>query len=424
MHETLRSWLLERGVAESAADVTLHSVLVVIVLALSAIADRVTRELLLAWVKHLVKTSRTKWDDVLLERGAFHRIAHLAPAIVTYLLAPLALYGLPQAITIVQHAIIVYALIVFLATIDAFLSAALDIFESYEMSRKYPARSVVQVTKIILFCLGGILAISLVFGRSPLVLLSGLGAMTAVLLLIFKDPIMGLVAGIQLTANNMVTKGDWITMQNFGADGTVLEVALTTVKVQNWDKTIVTIPAYALVSDSFRNWRGMQDSGGRRIKRSLSIDMTTVRICDDEMIERFKKFAFIESYIAEKVDEVKQWNEEHGVADSEFTINGRRLTNLGTFRAYVVEYLKQHPMIHQEMTFLVRHLPPDEKGIPIEIYVFSKDQAWANYEAIQADIFDHLIAVVPEFGLRVFQFPSGHDLASLREGFAIPGDSA
>jgi miniconductance mechanosensitive channel len=248
--------------------------------------------------------------------------------------------------------------------------------------------------------------------------------MTAVLLLIFKDPIMGLVAGIQLTANNMVTKGDWISMDRYGADGTVLEVALTTVKVQNWDKTIVTIPAYALVSDSFRNWRGMQDSGGRRIKRALSIDMSTVKICDDEMIDRFAKFAYLEGYIAKKAEELRKWNQENGVADSEFKINGRRMTNLGTFRAYLVEYLRQHPMIHQEMTFLVRHLPPTERGLPIEIYVFSKDQAWANYEAIQADIFDHLIAVVPEFDLRVFQLPSGQDLRTLREGFSSTGASA
>jgi miniconductance mechanosensitive channel len=424
MLEALRGWLLERGLNESAADATLRVTLVAIMLTLSAIADRVTRQLLLAWVGKLVAHSRSKWDDVLLERGTFKRAAHLAPAVVTYLLLPVALFGMPQAITIGRHLVLVYALLVFLATIDSFLSAGLDIFEGYDISRKYPARSFVQVTKVLIFCLGAIMAISVVFGRSPLVLLSGLGAMTAVLLLIFKDPIMGLVAGIQLTANNMVTKGDWISMDRYGADGTVLEVALTTVKVQNWDKTIVTIPAYALVSDSFRNWRGMQDSGGRRIKRALSIDMSTVKICDDEMIDRFAKFAYLEGYIAKKAEELRKWNQENGVADSEFKINGRRMTNLGTFRAYLVEYLRQHPMIHQEMTFLVRHLPPTERGLPIEIYVFSKDQAWANYEAIQADIFDHLIAVVPEFDLRVFQLPSGQDLRTLREGFSSTGGSA
>ena len=243
--------------------------------------------------------------------------------------------------------------------------------------------------------------------------LSGLGALTAVLLLVFKDTILGLVAGVQLSANKMVAVGDWIEMPKYGADGDVIEVALTTVKVQNWDKTVTTIPAYALISDSFKNWRGMQESGGRRIKRSVSIDVQTIVFCDEEMLGRFAKIKYIAEYIQKKKDELARFNQELKVDDSSL-VNGRRMTNVGTFRAYVVAYLKHHPKIHQEMTFLVRQLAPSENGLPIEVYVFSNDKVWANYEAIQADIFDHILAVVPEFDLRVFQVPTGNDFRRLQ----------
>jgi miniconductance mechanosensitive channel len=236
--------------------------------------------------------------------------------------------------------------------------------------------------------------------------------MAAVLILVFRDTILGFVASIQLSANNMVKPGDWIEMPSHNADGTVLDISLNTVKVQNWDKTIATVPTYALVSESFRNWKGMEESGGRRIKRSINIDMNSVCFVDDKMAERFKKIQVLKDYVVNREEEIKKYNEENKI-DGSVVVNGRRMTNLGTFRKYVEEYLLQHPKIHNDMTFLVRQLQPDERGLPIEIYVFSNDQAWANYEAIQADIFDHILAVIPQFDLRVFQSPSGRDFQNL-----------
>jgi miniconductance mechanosensitive channel len=254
-------------------------------------------------------------------------------------------------------------------------------------------------------------------GKSPAMLLSGLGALSAVMMLIFRDALTGLVAGIQLSANNMLLEGDWLEMPAFGADGDVIEISLTTVKVQNWDKTISTIPTYALITNSFKNWRGMSESGGRRIKRAIHIDMTSVRFSSPEMIEKYRRMQLLRPYIEKKLQEIKAYNAEHQIDESE-SVNGRRITNLGTFRAYLVAYLRNHPMINQEMTFLVRHLAPTDHGIPIEVYVFSSDKVWANYEAIQADIFDHILAIIPEFGLRVFQQPTGADLQQLRTPLA------
>ena len=246
-----------------------------------------------------------------------------------------------------------------------------------------------------------------------------MGAMTAILLLVFKDSILGLVASIQLTSNDMVRIGDWIEMPKYGADGDVIDVTLHTVKVQNWDKTITTIPSYALISDSFKNWRGMAESGGRRIKRAIYIDLTSIKFCTSEMLDRFEKFQLITDYIRTRKAEITEYNQEHQVDTSEL-INGRNLTNVGTFRAYLVAYLHHHPKIHQDLTFLIRHLPPGEQGLPIEIYVFSNDQVWANYEAIQADIFDHIFSVVPMFDLRLFQNPTGADF----QQFTATGEKA
>jgi miniconductance mechanosensitive channel len=229
---------------------------------------------------------------------------------------------------------------------------------------------------------------------------------------VFKDSILGLVASFQVSANDMVRIGDWIEMPNYGADGDVIDISLNTVKVQNWDKTISTIPTYALVSDPVKNWRGMAESGGRRIQRAIHIDMHTVKFCTEEMLDRFEKFEHLSDYLAPRRREVADFNREHNV-DTSQSVNGRRLTNLGTFRAYVSGYLRHHPKIHRDLTFLVRQLQPNDKGIPIEIYVFSNDQEWANYEALQADIFDHIIAAVPAFDLAVFQSPTGRDVRAL-----------
>ncbi|HHX83071.1 MAG TPA: mechanosensitive ion channel family protein, partial [Pseudomonadaceae bacterium] len=267
----------------------------------------------------------------------------------------------------------------------------------------------VQGTKLVMTILAIILAIALLVGKSPLILFSGLGAMTAVLLLVFKDPLLGLVAGIQLSANNMLKVGDWLEMPKYGADGDVIDISLTTVKVRNWDKTITTIPSYALIADSFKNWRGMQESGGRRIKRSLNIDMTSIRFLNDDDIARLRKLQLLTSYIENKVREIEADNEAREVSE-DCPANGRRLTNVGTLRAYMEAYLKNHSQLNSYMTMMVRQLSPGPNGLPLEIYCFTATVNWVPYENAQADIFDHMLAVIPEFDLRLHQSPSGYDM--------------
>jgi miniconductance mechanosensitive channel len=297
-------------------------------------------------------------------------------------------------------------------TVDALLNALLAIYGSSAISKEISITPFVQVLKLGLYFVGGILLLSLLLQKTPLYFLSGLGALTAVLLFVFKDILMGFVAGIQLIANKMVAPKDWIEMPKYGADGDVIEITLTTVKVQNFDNTITTIPTYALINESFKNWRNMNLSGGRRIKRYVNIDLSSIKFCDTEMLKRFTKIQLISKDIQDRQAEIKDYNEKNNVDESTL-VNGRRLTNIGVFRSYVEAYLMQHPKINNKMTFLIRQLSPRENGLPIEIYVFCKETNWNIYEAVQADIFDHILAVVPEFKLRVFQEPSGFDFQKL-----------
>jgi miniconductance mechanosensitive channel len=286
--------------------------------------------------------------------------------------------------------------------ISALLNGCLDIYRKFAISKEIPIRSFVQVAKLILFVITAIILMSILLDKNPIYFLSGLGAITAVLMLIFKDAILGLVAGVQLAANRMVARGDWIEMPKYGADGNVVDIALTTVKVQNWDNTITTVPTYALISDSFKNWRGMQESGGRRIKRSLKIDINTVRFCDEAHLKELRKIDLLSDYLKEREAEIAKERSAHK-GSGDHHINARALTNLGTFRAYVRAYVKNHPLIHQELTVLVRQLASTENGLPLEIYVFSKDKDWVAYEGLQADIFEHVFAILPAFKLRAFQ---------------------
>ena len=406
------AWLASVGLAADVAVWSARGLWALLVVLLSLLANFVVKHQFLRVLRFLIVRTRTSWDDAVLERRVPERLAHLAPALVIYLLAPLPLGGLEGAVAVLRDALLIYMILVTVMVIDAVLNAAQDIYQTLEFFPKMPVRGFVQVFKLGIYAAGMIFAFSVLLGKSPVYFLSGLGALTAVLLLVFKDSILGLVAGVQLNANRMVAVGDWIEMPKYGADGDVLEVTLNTVKVQNWDKTITTIPTYALVSDSFKNWQGMQASGGRRIKRAVHIDVNSVRFCTEEMLQRFAKIQYISDYIERKKEEIGRYNSEKRV-DLTSLVNGRRMTNLGSFRAYVTSYLRNHPMVNQEMTFLVRQLSPQGQGLPIEIYVFCKDKVWANYEAIQADIFDHILAVVPEFDLKVFQHPSGADFQAL-----------
>jgi miniconductance mechanosensitive channel len=408
----LVNWLMGLGLEQPVALLVGRVLAVVITIAAAYVANLVAKRLLLRGIRRFVEKTKTAWDDMLVNRGVFNRLSHLAPALVVYALASFVAEPHLNAILVIRRAAVVYMIVVGLLVVDALLNALVDIYRTFEMARRRPIRGFVQAAKIILYAIVGIIVVATIMGRSPNLLLGGLGAMTAVIMLIFKDSILGLVAGIQLSTNQMLHIGDWIEMPKYGADGDVIDLTLTTVKVQNWDKTITTIPTYALISDYFKNWRGMSESGGRRIKRSINIDMTSVKFCTAEMLAKFKKIRHIEEYVEKKLDEVGKHNRSAGIDEADL-INGRHLTNLGTFRAYVAAYLRNHPMVHEGMTFLVRHLQPTETGLPIQIYVFSKDQVWANYEAIQADIFDHILAMIPEFELRVFQNPTGADFRAL-----------
>lgn len=408
MTDSIRNWLMTHGFGDTPAEIVSWALIALAVLLLAIICNLIAKKILLTGIAFIIKRSKTKWDDILYRRQVFTRLSHLAPALVVYFTAPIFL----QFSDFLQRFAMVYMMIAGLYAFNGFLNAIIEIYRSFEVSRQRPIKGYVQIVKILISIFIIIIALATILGRSPWLLLSGLGALTAVLILVFKDSILGFIASIQLTSNDMVRIGDWIEMPKYGADGDVTDVTLHTVKVQNWDKTITTIPTYALISDSFINWRGMSDSGGRRIKRAIYIDMTSVKFCTSEMLDRFEKYQLLGDYIRAKKQEIAEYNKIHKIDASEL-INGRNLTNIGTLRAYISAYLRQHPKIHQDMTFLIRHLQPGEFGLPLEIYVFSNDQEWANYEGIQADIFDHILAVIPMFELKVFQRPTGSDVQAL-----------
>ena len=308
-----------------------------------------------------------------------------------------------------------YMVLMVTMALSALLSAGSTIYSSLPIARERPLKGFVQLVQIAVWAFGAVMIIAAVLDRSPLLLLSGLGAMTAILLLVFKDTILSLVASVQLTAQDMVRVGDWIEVPQFGADGDVVDVQLHTIKVQNWDKTITTIPTHRLISDSFKNWRGMSQAGARRIKRAIHLDVSSIRFQSPDEVEHFKRFALLSHYIEDKEKELRDYNTSLDL-EVDDAVNTRRLTNVGSFRAYAANYLKNHPSIHKGMTLMVRQLAPGPEGLPLEIYCFTNTTVWADYESIQADIFDHLLAIVPDFGLRLFQKPAGSDLAGLGTG--------
>lgn len=415
MIETWIAWYNEllsgTGLSERMIVFVENTTVIGLTVILAVLADLILKRTIIVTIVRLAKRSKNQWDDIFVERRVFNRLAHLAPAIIVYysLQYIFEAEGLVQFLGNLTQA---YMVLVVLLVIDAVLNALHEIYMKFPISQERNIKGYVQVVKIIFYFLGVILIISILANKAPGTLLAGLGAMAAVLMLVFRDTILGFVASIQLSANKMVNVGDWISMPKYNADGDVLDISLNTVKVQNWDKTIATIPTYALVSESFNNWKGMEESGGRRIKRSLNIDMNSVTFLDEYQVEKFRKYHLLKDYVDKKENELADYNKSLQLEEGTVT-NGRKMTNLGTFRKYLEEYLNHHPMIHKDMTFLVRHLQPTDKGLPVEIYVFSKDQAWANYEAIQADIFDHILAILPEFDLRVFQNPSGNDFQKL-----------
>lgn len=369
----------------------------------------ICRSYLVRFIRAFTSDLSNIWGQAFFYPKLLSQLSLVLPVGLIHAVTPM-IEDLPELLsTVVQRVALAMFVVISLRAITIFLSKINEVYSALEVSRNRPIKGIIQVTLIVLHILAIILVISSLMDRSPLVFLSGLGAMTAILLLVFRDTILSLVAGVQITSNDLIRVGDWVEMPQFNADGDVVDIALYAVRIQNWDKTFTVIPTHKFLEHSFKNWRGMQETGGRRIKRSINIDMTSVRFLTDEEIEKFSHFAMLKDYIAQKKEELAEYNKSFA-HDPELKVNGRRLTNVGTFRAYLANYLRNHPGIHKDLTFLVRQLQPGSEGLPMEIYVFTNNTRWAIYESIQADIFDHVLAIISEFDLKVFQQPSGQDL--------------
>lgn len=407
--------MIKWGLVRDSANIWDNLIILLLVIAVTVGIDYTCRYIFLGLFKRFAKRTRNQWDDLIVERKIINKLMHLIPAILVYIMLPLALprAEMPTLLGILQMVCSIYIVAVILRFINAALNLLLEIYNRKEAFKNKPLKGFVQIIQVLVFFVGFIIIISILIGKSPATLFAGLGASAAILMLVFKDTILGFVAGIQLSANDMLRPGDWITMTKYGADGTVIEVTLNSIKVRNFDNTITMIPPYALVSDSFQNWRGMQESGGRRVKRSINIDMNSVRFCTPEMLDKFRKISLLTEYIDTKQQELERYNKEHNI-DGSIKVNGRRQTNLGVFRAYLVNYLKSNPDVNKNLTCMVRQLQPTEKGIPMELYFFAATTVWIPYEGIQSDVFDHILAVLPEFDLQVFQEVSGSDLRHLR----------
>ena len=390
-NDKVAEWLQEMGIAEGHMDLLMRVSAVVGILLLAFILNKVCRKIIIPAIRKVTSKTDSVWDDHLLNDEVLDSICRLIAPIVVTALIPYALYSEPALLSIVLKGCWICIIVLVVKLVCTFISSLYTISSEHEKLKDHSLKGLYQMLKLVVICIGAIIIISTLIDKNPIAVLTGLGAGTAILMLVFQDTIKGLVAGIQLMANDMLRPGDWITMPKYGADGDVLEVTLTTVKVRNWDKTITTVPPYALVNDSFQNWRGMFDIGGRRIKRSINIDMHTVRFCTGEEMARFRQQPWMEGFEA----------------------TGKEEVNLYVFRHYVEYYLKHHPKVHQDMIMLVRQLQPTAEGMPIELYFFSADTAWINYEHLQGEVFDHLLAVLHTFGLKVFQSPTGLDLQQL-----------
>lgn len=388
----------------------LSSLSILVILAVvSLLAFWVTQRLILNLLTKMLRKTSTQLDDILINQNVFKRLTYIVPALIFFNFA----YAIPQFTTMIQRTSLTLMAIAGLLIINSLINALREIYKETKYHDRLDITSYLQITKLIINILGSVVIVGIIIDKDTTLLLSGLGAMTAVVMLIFKDTILALVASIQISSNDLFKIGDWIEAPQFGADGDVIDIGLHAVKIQNWDKTISVIPTHKLIDSEFRNWRGMSESGGRRIKRSLFIDMNTIRLCNDEMLQKFKRFEVLGEYIDRKQKEVTDYNQAKNIDNSEL-INGRSLTNVGTFRAYIEAYLRNNSKIHPDLTFLIRQLEPTSRGLPIQIYVFTNDTDWIRYEGIQADIFDHLLAVVPEFGLKIFQNPTGEDFGKLK----------
>lgn len=426
MQALLKRWthaLLEwLGVTSSSSDALDRWVAFALVLLAALLFDLFLQLLVVRGIRRLVERTRVKWDDKLFSVSVLNRSCHVLIAILLTAVLPVIFDEQSVGREVVLRLMQTFIVFTFLRLINALLCAAFHIVSLRPDWQNKPIKGLRQTAQGFFSIVAVILIVAILVDKSPVKLLTGLGASAAVLMLVFRDSIMGFVSGIQLSANNMLQVGDWISVPKYGADGTVEEVSLTTVKIRNWDNTLVMLPPYLLTTDSFTNWHAMQLSGGRRVMRSVSIDMTSVHFCTPEMLARFRRIDLLRDYIDRTEQRVEAYNAAHGIAPGERKINGLHQTNLGVFRAYLVRYLEEEVPVNKSMTLMVRQLQPTETGIPIQLYFFTDTVVWVDYEGIQSDVFDHVLAVIPEFGLRVFQNPAGSDVAAL--GDFMQGDAA
>lgn len=390
-------WLQNFGVAEGHSSLTHKLIVIAAILLVIFIADRICKKLIIPAVRKITARTESVWDDYLLSEDVLKNVCRMVPPIVIYVLIPLAFHNDPELLEFIHKMCWIYITVVCILLICTVISSLYAITSEHEKLKNHSLKGFYQMIKLVVVCIGAIIIVSTLIDKNPIAILTGLGAGTAILMLVFQDTIKGLVAGIQLMANDMLRPGDWITVSKYGADGDVMEVTLTTVKVLNWDKTITTVPTYALVNDSFQNWRGMFDIGGRRIKRSINIDMDTVRFCTAQEMESFRKELWMEGFEA----------------------TGDEVVNLHIFRHYMEYYLRHHPKVNQNLIMTVRQLQPTSQGMPIELYFFSANTAWLKYEELQGEVFDHVLAKLHTFGLKVFQEPTGGDLRSIRGVFPV-----
>lgn len=411
MINDIQNWLIQNP---NIAD--LLEVLGVILLALVSFV--VTYRLLLRGLIHLAGRTETQYDDIVLARLRPRRFSLIAPLLVIYYFASLA--PDPDVERVIRNSVLFIILWLLVLTFNSLLDAINDIYEAREEFAGVAIKGYLDLVKIVAYIVGFILSFSLFTGESPIALLAGLGAITAVLLLIFRDTILSLVASVQISANDLIHEGDWIEVPDFGADGEVIDISLHQIKIQNWDKTITIVPTHKVLEVAYKNWRGMSESGGRRIKRAIYLDMTSIRFCDQTMLERFKKIDLVKDFLEDKLEQIEQWRADYKQANEAEPLLMPRITNVRVFHAYVETFLHQHPRIREDMTLLVRQLAAGRDGLPIEIYVFTNTTVWAEYESIQADIFDHFLAVLPEFNLQVFQEPTGRDFKFLLSEIPAP----
>lgn len=416
MEKDFQHWALDSfinlGASEEVANKLTLALDLLLIIIISLLVDLIARRVIMRLVGRIVKKTKNDWDDIFYDKRVFNGLAHIIPALIISYSTDFILAEYPKVVHLIDQWVLVYIFIIVSLVINRVLNALEILVSRSTYFEGKPIGSFIQLFKILNYIIVIVLILSQLIGKSPLTVLGAFGAGTAVLLLIFRDTILGLVASIQLSMNDMVRLGDWISMEKFGADGDVTEINLTTVKVRNWDKTITTIPTYAFVSDSFKNWRGMSSSGVRRIKRHLLIDMHTIGFLKDENIMKLGGYELLKQYLAERQKEINEFNEAQKI-DRKEIINGRNMTNIGVFRQYAVEYIKRHPKVSRTETLMVRQLQPTELGLPLEIYCFSDTIEWVYYEGVISDIFDHLMAAAPFFGLQVFQSPSGSNFKEL-----------